>query len=414
MGCDGRVLVIGGGVIGVCSAYYLARSGWDVVLVDKGPICSGCSYGNAGFILPSHSIPLAAPGVLGKGLRWLLDRESPFYIKPRLDPDLILWLLRFASSCKWDRVHRAIPLIHSLHRASIALYEELASEEGIRFGFRKDGMLMLFRTEEGYEEGVREAELLKGYGIRSEVLDGDELHDLEPSILPSVVGGIFYPDDASLNPADFVLGLARRVQDLGVRVVPGLEVVGFEVSRRRISRVKTADGDIYADHIVLAAGAWSATIGRWLGLRLPIQPAKGYSVTARCEGFNPRIPMLLKEDRIAIAPLGKEVRFSGTLELSGLDISIDRIRLAAILKGARRYVGCPDHMDPEPWAGLRPCTPDGIPIIGRISALENLVIATGHSTIGLALGPVTGKLVSKILCGEDPGFDISLLGPERF
>lgn len=374
----GRVLIIGSGVIGICSAYYLARSNWDVIVADKGGICSGCSYGNAGFILPSHAIPLAAPGVLGKGLRWLLDRESPFYIKPRPDLDLIFWLLRFASSCKWDKVRKAIPIIHELHLASMALYEELVSVEGLRFGFKRDGMLMLFRTEDGYEEGIREAKLLEEYGIRSRVLDNRGIREMEPSILH-------------------------------------LEVLGFYGSMGRISKVKTSRGDLDVDHVVLAAGAWSGMIGKWLSLKLPIQPAKGYSITGVCEGFRPNIPMLLKEDRVAVTPLEEGVRFSGTLELCGFDLSMDKVRLNAILKSARRYIGGLERVDTaELWAGLRPCTPDGLPIIGRASKWENLVIATGHSTIGQALGPITGKLVSQILGGEKPELDISPLTPERF
>ena len=371
-------MIIGSGVIGICSAYYLARSNWDVIVADKGGICSGCSYGNAGFILPSHAIPLAAPGVLGKGLRWLLDRESPFYIKPRPDLDLIFWLLRFASSCKWDKVRKAIPIIHELHLASMALYEELVSVEGLRFGFKRDGMLMLFRTEDGYEEGIREAKLLEEYGIRSRVLDNRGIREMEPSILH-------------------------------------LEVLGFYGSMGRISKVKTSRGDLDVDHVVLAAGAWSGMIGKWLSLKLPIQPAKGYSITGVCEGFRPNIPMLLKEDRVAVTPLEEGVRFSGTLELCGFDLSMDKVRLNAILKSARRYIGGLERVDTaELWAGLRPCTPDGLPIIGRASKWENLVIATGHSTIGQALGPITGKLVSQILGGEKPELDISPLTPERF
>jgi D-amino-acid dehydrogenase len=410
-----RVLIVGGGVIGICSAYYLARSNWDVIVADMGGICSGCSYGNAGFILPSHAIPLAAPGVLGKGLRWLLDRESPFYIKPRPDLDLLFWLLRFASSCKWEKVRRAIPIIHGLHLASMALYEELVSVEGLRFGFKKDGMLMLFRTEDGYEEGIREARLLEEYGIRSRVLDSGEVREMEPSILPSVAGGVFYPDDACLNPADFVMELAGRARDLGARIVPDLKILGFYGSMGRISRVKTSRGDLDVDYVVLAAGAWSGVIGKRLSLKLPIQPAKGYSITGVCEGFRPNIPMLLKEDRVAVTPLGERVRFSGTLELCGFDLSIDRIRLNAVLKSARRYIGGLGGVDTaELWAGLRPCTPDGLPIIGRASKWENLVIATGHSTIGQALGPITGKLISQILGGEKPELDISPFSPERF
>jgi D-amino-acid dehydrogenase len=412
---SGRALVVGGGVIGVCSAYYLAGDGWDVTLVEKGEVCCGCSYGNAGLLVPSHSVPLAAPGVWLKGLRWMLDPESPFYIKPRPSLQLAAWLWRFRAACTEAHVRRAMPVIRDLSHASLALYRELAATDGLDFGFRQEGVLAVFRTAGGYREGVYEAELLESVGIPTRALDRAAVHDVEPGLAPEVVGGVLYPDDGQVVPDRFVRGLARAAEARGVRVREATEVLGFRTDATRIAAVETTRGDLEADLVVLAAGSWSPGLGRALGLRVPIEPAKGYSVTYRRRPEGPRIPLMLMEARVGVTPMGETLRLAGTLELAGLDLSIDRRRVNAIVRGARRYVRGLERLEVlEIWRGLRPCTPDGLPLIGRSERLENLIVATGHATIGVSLGPVTGKLVAQIAAGAPPTLDLSALRPERF
>jgi D-amino-acid dehydrogenase len=409
------VLVIGGGVIGVCSAYYLAERGREVILLDKGEICSGCSYGNAGLIVPSHSIPLAAPGVLGQGLRWLRDPESPFYIKPRLDLELLSWLRRFTAACTMQWVRQGTPVLRDLHRASLALYEELAALEGLSFGFERRGILALFSSPHGHEEGLREARLLAEYGLDFQELDAEAVRERVPQVLPGVVGGVFYPEDAHLNPADFVVGLARVVENQGVRIHTRTEVLGFTASAGRITAVRTTRGDFQPAEVVLAGGSWSAELAKNLGLRLPIQPAKGYSITVKRPEAGPTVPLLLGGVRVGVTPLGELLRFAGTLELAGLDLSINPRRVDAILKGARRYLGGLDALEVvEIWRGLRPCTPDGLPILGRPAACENLTLATGHAMLGMCLGPISGKLVAQVVCHEPPALDLTALRAERF
>jgi D-amino-acid dehydrogenase len=409
------VLIIGGGVIGVCSAYYLTARGREVILLDKGEICSGSSYGNAGLIVPSHSIPLAAPGVLGAGLRWLLDAESPLYIKPRLDRDLSAWLWQFRAACSAGRMHQAIPVIRDLHRASVRLYEELSGLEGLDFAYRQNGVLMLFVTEHGYESGRKEAKLLGQYGIESRMLDCSSVREMVPHVMPEVIGGLFYPEDAHVIPAKLVTGLARVAQSQGAQIRPETEVLGFEVVGRRITAVQTTRGDFRPEVVVLAGGSWSAGLAKELGLRLPIQPAKGYSITMKRPATCPPYPLNLKEAKVAATPMGDTMRLAGTLELAGLDLTINRRRVDAILKGARRYIEGLEEPDLiEIWRGLRPCTPDGLPIIERSSAYENLIIAAGHSMIGVSLGPITGKLVSQLVFGEVPTLDLGPLRLSRF
>lgn len=399
----------------MCSAYYLAQKGWRVTLAEKGEICSGCSYGNAGLIVPSHAIPLAAPGVLLKGLKWMLDPESPFYVKPRLSRDLLAWLWKFGRACNMSHVRRAMPVLRDLSYASLALYRELAAIEGLQFGFAQHGVLQVFRTERRYEEAMEEAHLLEEIGIGAKVLDGSAARAVEPSLSPDVVGGVYFPDDAHLIPDAFAKGLARIAQAQGVRVFSSTEVLGFRMSGRRIVAVETTRGDFESEEVVLATGSWSAGIARTLGLRLPIQPAKGYSVTCERPEDGPTVPLLLGEARVAVTPMGETLRLAGTLELAGLDLSINRRRVHAVRRSASQYLSATRELRVlEIWGGMRPCTPDGLPIIGRPEGVENLVLATGHAMIGVSLGPITGKLVAQLVSREDPMLDLRLLNPGRF
>jgi D-amino-acid dehydrogenase len=408
-------LVIGGGVIGVSAAHYLALEGFSVSLLERGEIASGCSYGNAGLVVPSHSIPLAAPGVIGKALRWMADPESPFYVKPRLDPDLVRWLWRFRGACTARHLARSVPVLRDLGFASRALYRELAALDGLDFGYREAGVLAVFRTARAYEEAVREAEFLRRHGMSARCLDGAAARALEPALAAGIAGGVLFGDDAHLIPDAFVTGLAEVAAKRGVEIRRSTEVVGFRTAGRHVVAVETTRGDLEADEIVLAGGAWSAALARPLGLRLPIQPAKGYSATFRRPAQGPRIPLLLGEAKVGVNPMGGRLRLAGTLELAGLDLTIDRRRVAAVLRAGRDYLATLGDLDGlEIWRGLRPCTPDGLPIIGRPSRFDNLILATGHAMIGVSLGPVTGKLVAQLAAGQTPLLDLAPLSPDRF
>lgn len=409
------VLIIGGGVIGVCAAYYLVEQGRSVTLVEKDDICAGSSYGNVGLIAVGHAIPLAAPGALGQGLKWLLDPESPFYIKPRLNPELLRWLWQFRAACNEEQMLRAIPVLLSLGRASFELYEELADNEELDFGFEHKGRLFLFTDRHHFEEGIAEAHLMRDYDVESVVLDTAGVRQMEPSVLPSVVGGIYYPEYAHLAPDRFVRELAGLAERRGACLRTDTEVIGFETLGRRISAVVTTRGTFRPDQVVLAAGAWSAAVTRDLKLGLPIQPAKGYSITVKRPPAAPNMPLSLSERKVAVSPMDETLRFSSTLELGGLDFSINRRRVAATRRGVREYLTGMTNLELiEIWRGLRPVTPDTLPIIGRSSALDNLVVATGHGMLGMTQGPITGKLVSQIVVGERPAIDLTLLRVERF
>jgi D-amino-acid dehydrogenase len=428
-------VVIGGGVIGVCAAYYLARAGRDVLLLDRHGQEGASSSGNAGLAGPRHAIPLAAPGVPRKAIRWMLDPESPFYVQPRPDPGLLRWLWRFYRSANAAHVRRSLPVLYGLSVLSLELFDELIAEHHIACHYSREGHLVVHRTERGLATGLDEARLLAEQGVRSRAVDRPELQRRLPAVAPDVAGAIHFPDCVHMDPGLFLEGMVQAAVGLGVRILQPAGVLGFEVSGRRVAAVHTARGTLSPRTVVLAAGAWSDTLAARLGLRLPIQPAKGYSITVACPAGLPNLGMLLAESKVAVTRMGERLRFAGTLELAGRDVGIRPRRVRAIERAVRTYLPGLKLPEPEPsrpdvpglkqpapadggtreiWRGLRPCTPDGLPCLGRPSALDNLIIATGHAMIGLSVGPATGKLVAQIAQGEEPAVDLALLRPDRF
>lgn len=408
------IVIIGGGVIGVCSAYYLAQRGLKVLVLEKGEIASGCSYGNGGLIVPSHAVPLASPGALGNGLRWLLDSESPFYIKPRLNMDLVNWLIRFALASRHEPMMRALPAMHDLLLASRMLYDEL-SKMGFDFGFEGNGSLQVFLTENGLKGGVEEAHLLEEFDIPIKVMTASDVCNLEPALLPDVVGGVYYPRDAHIDPFRFVAGLAERARELGAEILTGTEVLAFETQNRKIAVIKTTRGEFHPQKVVLAAGSWSPEIARALKLNIPIQAAKGYSITFEKPAVSPKLSLLFGEAHVVANPLRDALRVAGTLELAGMDFSFNMRRVNAIRKAAEGYLpGLDQARVIEIWRGLRPCTPDGLPIISRSDSFANLFIAAGHAMLGMSLGPITGKLISQLVNEEMSDFNLAPFRLNRF
>ncbi|UCG12008.1 MAG: FAD-dependent oxidoreductase [Deltaproteobacteria bacterium] len=412
-----ETLVIGGGVIGICCAFYLNALGKNVTVVEKGDICSGSSYGNAGLIVPSYSIPLAAPGVVSKALKWMFNPESPFYIKPRFHREFLTWLWKFHSACNESHLRRAIPVLRDLSLASLSLFDELAALEGIHFGYEKNGIVEIFNTPRGFEEAVNDIRLLQKYGIENRILQSDDLKEFTQGMQTTAVGSIFLQQDAHLIPDQLVHQLARHIEQKGVDLLTSVEVLGFETSGRKVITVRTTRGDIIVEEVILAGGYGSADIARELKIRLLIEPAKGYSITFKRPPRFPGIPFAMAEAKVILTPMADTLRFAGTLELAGFDMSINQRRVQAILKAVPAYF--PDiDLDAleliEIWRGLRPCTPDGLPYLGRSRLYDNFIIATGHGMLGISLAPVTGKIVSQLVADEIPTFDLNALSLERF
>lgn len=412
-----ETLVIGGGAIGICCAYYLHGLGKNVTVVEKDDICSGSSYGNAGLIVPSYSTPLAAPGVIFQGLKWMFNPESPFYIKPRFQKEFLRWLWKFRSACNENNVRMALPILSGLSSASMDLFDDLAALEGLNFGFEKNGIVEIFNTNKGFEKGAKDARRLKEYGIEHKILENGEIIQYTQGLRTTAVGGIFFPGDAHLIPDQFVRQLARHLEKKGVQLLSSVEVLGFETSGRKVTTVKTTRGDISVEEVILAGGSWSAEMARELKIKILMEPAKGYSVTyKRPPGF-PSAPLAMAETKVVLTPMSDVVRFAGTLELAGFDMSINKRRVHAILKAVSAYF--PDiDTDAleliEIWRGLRPCSPDGLPYLGRPRRYDNLIISTGHGMKGISLAPITGKIVAQLASGQTPAMDIAALSIERF
>ena len=409
------ILIIGGGIIGVSAAYYLAKQGLDVTLLEKDEICSGSSYGNAGLIPPSLSGPIPAPGMLMQGIKWMLDPESPFYIKPRLDLDLFRWLWHFRSFCNEKAQARAIPVFRDIQRGSLALYQKIIREENLSCHFKQAGGLILYKSKSGMAHAREEVEKMRKFGFDLELLEGDAVRALVPMIREDVLGGIHNTEDAHLDPALFVEGVAKSAKKYGARFLGQTEVLGFEKVDGRIASVHTRDESFHPKAVVLAAGAWSTSLAEALNLNFPMQPAKGYHVTLEDPAQLPAIPMMLGESKVAVTPIGSKLRFAGTLELTGIDLSINRRRVNAIMKAGRDYLkGISFEGEMTVWSGLRPLPPDDFPYIGRSKTVKNLIVATGHGMLGVSLGPLTGKMVAQIATEEKPDFDMSVFAVERF
>lgn len=411
------VAIIGGGAIGICCAYYLWQQGRTVTVLEKGEIGAGCSDGNAGLIVPSHVIPLAAPGVIAQGLKWLFNPESPFYIKPRLRLDLLSWLWKFRGACNEAQMHAAIPVLRDLSLASVDLFEQLASLEGVSFAFQQNGLFMLFNSEKYRKDNQKMVDLAQGAGLDASMLTSDEVREIEPNLQSPITGGAYYRQDCHLDPALFIHALRQYLQAQGVTFYTDTEVRGLEQKNGQITSLTMSRRSLRAQEVVLAAGSWSPQLARDIGVKLPVQPAKGYSVTFDQPERPLRVPFLLSEAKVAVTPMADKLRFAGTLELAGLDPSINRRRAASILHTIPQYL---PHISPESignaeiWSGYRPCTPDGLPFVGRPRRYANLTIATGHAMIGITLGPITGKLVSEIICDGMPSMNLTALHPERF
>jgi D-amino-acid dehydrogenase len=411
-----EVLIVGGGVVGLFTAHYAAARGLSVTVLERGsPADAGCSFGNAGMIVPSHVVPLAAPGMVSLGLRYMLSPESPFYVRPRPSLELLRWGARFWRAANARQVARAAPVLRDLHLASRACFEELARAHD--FGLVQRGLLMLCKTAHGLDEEARAAAHARSLGVPAHVLGPAEAQALEPGARLDVVGAVHYPLDAHLSPERLMAALRESLERSSVRTVWNASVTGWRTRDGVVEAAITTGGDVTADEYVLAAGVWSTPVARDLGLSLPMQAGKGYSLTLPEPRRLPALCALLSEARVAVTPMGRALRVGGTMELTGIDTAVNPRRVRGIVKALPRYF--PDFaasdFDRVPaWCGLRPCPPDGLPYVGRTRRFRNLTIATGHSMMGVSLAPVTGRLVADVLSGTPPSIDIAALEPDRY
>ncbi|MDB6173295.1 MAG: dadA [Chthoniobacteraceae bacterium] len=409
-----QVVILGAGIIGLSAAAECVRRGHRVTVIEREPARrNGCSFGNAGMIVPSHFVPLAAPGMVALGLKWMWNPESPFYIKPRLNWDLLLWAARFWRASTPGHVLRAAPLLRDLNLASREHY----SSEVEEFGLVKKGLLMLCKTEHALEEEAQMAAKANALGVPAEVLDAKATGRLDPDVTMEIAGSIYFPKDCHLQPERYMAALEKRIRAAGGEFLFETEVTGWKREGGRIAALKTTHGEVEGDEFILAGGSWSQETTRELGLRIPMQAGKGYSVTLPAPVQLPRICAIFAEARVAITPMNGALRFGGTMEIAGLNQTINPRRVEGILKAIPNYYPAfrREHFDGlAPWRGLRPCSPDGLPYIGRTKAASNLIVATGHSMMGVSLAPVTGELTGQLVDNEPPRFPLDLLSPDRY
>jgi D-amino-acid dehydrogenase len=414
---DQDILVVGGGPVGACCALYLARAGASVTLLEREPeICppeSG-AHANCGLLVPSDATPLAAPGVLGRGLRWMLDSSSPFYISPRPSPALARWLWLFRAACSQERAQAAAPVLRALHVLSARLHDELAAVNGGEWRFHHDGELQVFETAEGLAEAGEDVARSRAMGARVVDVSSHEARRLFPGLRAEVAGAFLFPEDGHLDPMLFTRAAARLAQESGATVVTGAEALAIEAEPRGV-RAVTTRGSYGAGQAVLAAGAWTPFLTRALGVRLPIEPAKGYSVDVERPTRFPEMPLYLGDAHVVLTPLGDSLRLGSTLELAGWDMRVRPRRLAYLRDAGQRVIGVPaDGPVRQLWRGPRPVTPDGLPVIGRLPGHERVMLATGHCMLGLSLGPATGRLVTQVASGARPEIDLAPLAVQRF
>ncbi len=413
---SGRVVIVGGGVIGLCSAYYALKRGFSVTVIEREAAGGdNCSMGNAGMIVPSHFIPLAAPGMIAKGLRMMLNPQSPFFIRPRLDPALLRWAWLFYQNSTERHVAASRDLLRDLSLESRRLFAELSVEE--EFGLVRRGLLMLCKTAKGLHEEAEVAEAAREIGLEAEVLDSAAVGKLDPSVTMEIAGAVHFPQDCHLDPARFMASMRRRVLALGGVIESGVVIDRIETNNSWVSAVCSGGRRFEGDQFVIAGGSWSAGLLKTVGLKLPLQAGKGYSLTLPTPPELPGLCSIFAEAKVAITPMGGSLRFGGTMEVGGLDLSVNPARVHGIVKSVNAYFpkfSEKDFAGIEPWAGLRPVSPDGVPYLGKAAGFPNLIAATGHAMMGLSLAPVSGRLVADLLAGDAPFRPIEAMSPGRF
>ena len=415
------VLVLGGGVIGLACALSLLKNGATVRVLEQGLPGCGSSHGNCGTITPSHSPPLAMPGMIGLALRSMLRADAPLYLNPRFDLARLRWLAGFASHCNWRDFRHATNARFALLQRSRQLLAELLRVERIDCDFAEDGVLYAYRSRAKLAADERHhAAVLDGLGIEVQRLHGDEVERREPSLKPGVVGGFFHPGDARLRPDQYVAGLARRVVELGGIIETGACITDFVIRRtageaQHVSTVLAGRGTFSGTEVVMALGAWSPLLAKKLALRLPMQPGKGYSLTYAKPGLLPRPALVLREASVCVTQWHDGYRLGSTMEFSGYSEGLNRTRLDALRRGAAEGLVEPAKAElVEEWWGWRPMCVDELPIIGRSQRHANLLLATGHGMLGVSLSSATAELVTAMLGGPASPVDAHPFAPARF
>jgi len=408
-------IVIGGGIMGLCTAYYLQKEGHQVTIVDQSNMDSGASYVNAGYLSPSHIIPLAAPGVMKKGLKWMFNSSSPLYIKPRLDLDFLKWTWAFNKSCSPKHVEKSIPAIKDIALLSQELYDEIRQNESFTFHYKKKGLMMLCQSDKGLEREIEVARIARNEGLQVEDLTANEVRNLQPNVDLDINGATYYKCDYHTTPHEFMEEMKAYLEGVGVQFCKNERVLDLEVKNEKIVSITTNKQHLNADEFVLAAGSWSSILSKKIGLKLLLQAGKGYRINSFTQN-NITIPAILAEAKVAITPMNGFTRFAGTMEIAGINQSINKTRVEAIANAVSKYypkISITPEEKADAASGLRPVSPDGLPYIGKSIKCNNLTIAAGHAMMGWSMATATGKLVSQIISEKKLAMNISNFHPDR-
>ena len=434
-----RVGIVGGGAIGLCTAYYLRKLGADPVLIESSTLGSGCSLGNGGWVFPSKSTPLAAPGLTLKSLKWMLRRDSPLHIKPSALPMLAPWLMRFRSFCNLADQKRGIAALAALNEVTMERYDELAAD-GVQFEFSESGLLMAFRDFDEAEATRKEVELVAAAGVTSGTgtgassqaaagassqaasgtascheLNEAELYEREPMLRPGFRFGLFLDEGRHVRPESVTAGLASSLRASGVDIHEAVTATGFRSEKQRVTAIMTSEGDLEVDAVVLAAGAHTGSLSRMVGCPIPLIAGKGYSVTIEQPTNQLRQPLLLGGAMIGMSPFKGALRFAGTMELSGINRRMDEARIRSIRRQVSRAVDIPEASDGgRTWVGMRPIVPDSLPVMGRLSSRENVYVNTGHQMSGITLAPSSGWALAGLMLEGKAGVELEAFSAERF
>jgi len=410
-----EVIIVGGGIIGLATAYYLNLEGHDVSVIDQDKIKSGASHINSGYLTPSHIIPLAAPGMISKGFRWMFNNSSPFYIKPRFDLDLVNWGMKFIKSCTSEHVQKSMKSILDINLLSKKLFIEMQQSNNFDFHLESKGLLMAYKTSLAEREEAKAASWAKDLGIIVKQLSKEEILKIQPKVPMEVAGAFMYESDAHTTPELFMNNLKNHLMSRGIKFFLDTVVTSFQKKEKKIEALNTNKGIFKADEFVIATGAWTEGILKELGIKLSIQAGKGYSFDVKnITGLS--IPAILSEAKVAVTPMSGYTRFGGTMEISGINSKINSRRVLSIVNAAKEYypgIEIPLTSVDKARSGLRPLSTDGLPFIGRHSSFKNLVLASGHAMMGWSLGPATGKLITELVSGYDPSLDLKPYSPER-
>jgi len=411
-----KILIVGGGVIGLFTAYYLHKKGAEVVVIDKGDMTDGCSYGNAGLIVPSHVVPLASPGMLRKGIKNLFRPESPVAARMAPNAGLLHWYLRFTGAATEKHVKKSIPVLKELSLLSKGLYQELKASADLDFPFWQKGLLMLYQSQQTGEELLEEAEIARHTGLLVNELSRNEILQLEPDALPTVSGGVHYHSDDHLNPSALMNSLISYLEKSGVQLIHNCALLKIKTTGTKAIGAETSRGLFGFDQLVITAGMWSPPIMKQLGLRLAVQPGKGYSFKVKTSA-EIHYPALLSDANVAVTPLGNGLtQFGGGMELGYGDMKIRRTRVDQIIKAVGEFYPSEKGIeikDEQIWQGHRPCSFDGLPFIGKVPAYNNVFAGTGHSMMGVTLAPATGQLLSELISGEKNSLNLNPFRLER-